>query len=471
MRVVQITPEIHPFTIPDRGSTEHLGQNIASLSHHLALRGHDVAVFSPLYGSIQKEEHHIAPANEKIWVTLQNNVYEFDIYKVSRYGVDYYFLSNNILFERRGIYGYGGMDFSDNDVRFGAFCQACMNYIAHHMSDVEVLHSHNWQAALVPIYSSFKHKDSTWKNVFTVHDLSSQGVFNRFSMETLGLPWDMYTMERLEFYDSVNLLKGGIIYSDAVTSLNNMHSDSLVSHGSGYGLDGVLGEHKDKLVAAPNGIDFKLWNPITDNEIFANYSADNIGNRGLNKAELCKKFGLDNTKPLFSAVSRYVRKHGVDVIMGLLPEILKQDINIFLLGKSEDVYVENLLEQQKNYPNLRVVDETEHPIFNLLMASSDFFIAPHMHAFISTDKRIAMRYGAIPITRAYAADKHHFLTDDMTKFRYYSADDLPRVLGEAAEFYKHKGEMQKYKVELMKYNSSWELSAERYEQLYKKGDK
>ena len=469
MRIAQITPEIYPYCAPDRRGCNQLKGNVLALSNSLALRGHDVFVFTPLYGIIDVQERQLKKTEYKTWVSVSGKMIEFEIYEDEIEGVKFYFFSNSDLFDRRGIYGYGNIDFTCNDVRFGAFCQACLNFINTNVPDIQIMHAHNWPAALIPVYKSCRYPDMKCETVLTVHDLSAQGIFSRFSMETLGLPWDMYTMERLEFYDNINLLKGGIVYSGAVIALNAIQAESFLMHDTGFGLDGVFRRYQHKLVSIPNGIDGNYWNPFTDCCLEQQYSVEYIEKRKTNKEKICAKYALDCQKPLFSAVSRYVTRDEIDVVLRTLPSIVKHDINLFLYGSGEEPYADKLIEKQKVYDNLRVVAGGESSVFHRILASADFIVIPYVSPSMERESRLAMRYGAIPLIRSFwkSDDTEKVSKSGAMRFKYRSLEELQATVQNAIELYYNKEEKEKYMAEIMQHDNSWEFTAKEHEELYK----
>jgi starch synthase len=158
---------------------------------------------------------------------------------------------------------------------------------------------------------------------------------------------------------------------------------------------------------------------------------------------------------------------GIDKVLEILPQIMALDINLFLFGRSEEPNIAALLSQREIYPNLRIVSEDEEPIFNKLLAASDFFMAPYTHPFMGRDRRIAMRYGAVPIVRKYANELYYQM-EEIVKFRYINMSDLPDVVARAIELYNDKEMMDRYRSDIMRFDNSWEESARKYEELYKK---
>ncbi len=469
MKIAQITPEIYPHSAPDRRGYNQLGGDIFALSVNLAKLGHEVSVLSPLYGIIDRTVHPLKKTGRKTWVNVHDTVMEFEIYEGTAGGVTFYFFANSTLFDRRGVYGYGGTDFADNDLRFGAFCQACLNYISTFAPDTQILHSHNWSTALVAVYKSARYPSMPWETVLTIHNLSEQGIFNRFSMEALGLPWDMYTMERLEFYDNINILKGGIVYADAVVALNALHAESFLMHDTGFGLDGVFRRYQHKLTSIPNGIDCKYWNPATDDRLEQRYDFHDLARRKTNKDKFCARYGLDCDKPLFCVISRYVSKEGIDIVLHVLPSLMRNNINLFLYGRGEESHVNKLFDQQKLYQNMRVVADTDPSVFHNILAAADFIIIPYINPSMGKERRLAMRYGAIPLVRGYGnagEDTTRTSKDDIIRFKHYSIEDLYEVVQNAIKLYYDRNEKDRYITEIMQHDNSWEFTAKEHEALY-----
>ncbi|MDR0454097.1 MAG: glycogen/starch synthase [Deferribacteraceae bacterium] len=466
MKIAQITPEIYPFSALDRRGYNQLRSNILLLSQNLALHGHEVFVFTPLYGSIDKQEHGLNITDHKTWVSVSGKIVEFEIYEKEMDGIYFYFFSNSGLFDRNGVYGYGNIDFTDNEIRFGAFCQACLNFINTNIPDMHIMHSHNWPAALIPTYKSYRYPKMKCKTVLTIHDLAVQGIFNRFSMETLSLPWDMYTMECLEYYDNINILKGGIVYANAVIALNVLQAESFLMHDTGFGLDGVFRRHQNKLVTIANGIDSKSWDPLTDAYLDERYNWSSLGKRKINKVKFCERFSLDNEKPLFCVINRYVSKEGIDIVLKTLPSIMKNDMRLFLYGRGEEPYVDKLFEQQRVYENIRVVKDNDPAIFHNILASADFIVITSGTPSMEKERRLAMRYGAIPIIRGYVdiCDTTRTAKNEVIGFK--NLDDFELALQKAISFYYDKENKDRHISEIMQCDNSWDFTAKEHEELY-----
>jgi starch synthase len=239
MRVLFASSEIYPFA-----KTGGLADVSYSLPKALSEIGVSVKTVMPLYRCVDTEKFGIRSTGRKVRVSLGAGDFEFEVYHLSD-GVEHYFLKNDFLFGREHLYGTPEGDYSDNDVRFGAFCHAVVKLIEEGFFRGEIVHVNDWQTSLIPVL--IKRKGLRVRTLQTIHNLAHQGVFPKETIERLNLGWELFNMEALEFWGKVNFLKGGIVFSDAVSTVSPTYAREITTPEFGFGLDGVLRKYSYKL--------------------------------------------------------------------------------------------------------------------------------------------------------------------------------------------------------------------------------
>ncbi|MCD8569656.1 MAG: glycogen/starch synthase [Geovibrio sp.] len=333
MNIVHITGEAAPFV-----QTGGLGTFVEKLAAAQAAAGHIVRVCIPLYLLTERDAGEIRDTEVRINVSAGDREYEFAVHSALVSGVEYLFFANSELFSRGGVYGSGDFDYSDNDLRYAAFSQACLFYFAGGCSSPDILHCHNWQAGLVPLYNSLLFRDMKWKTVFTVHDVQCQGLFQRMDLEELNLPWEVYDIEGIEFYGQISFLKAGIVYSDFITTVSPAYARDIQTEGFAGGMEGVMTKYSYKLKGILNGIDYNVWNPGNDC-----YVSCSIG-KGRNwkkecKKELAKDFGINPDRPLFVMIGRMSNRKGLELVLDAAPDLAQKEADFFILGHGDKMYV------------------------------------------------------------------------------------------------------------------------------------
>ena len=283
-----VASEATPFA-----KTGGLADVIGSLSPALRARGEDVAVFMPRYRAISLQGLTRVYDDLRVWLGPVS--YSARVYQAIEGGVCYYFLDCPPLFDREGLYGDAAGDYPDNHLRFAVFSRATLDLVRR-LFRPQVIHCHDWQAALVPIYIRTLYAgDPTFlglKTVLTIHNLGYQGLFDPTVLPEIGLDTALFRPDGLEFFGRVNLLKGGLLYSDALTTVSRKYAEEIQTPELGFGLDGVLRARAGALTGILNGVDYSHWDPRADPFIAARYSPDNLAGKRECKADLLDSFGL-----------------------------------------------------------------------------------------------------------------------------------------------------------------------------------
>lgn len=382
-----------------------LADVIAALSKALRLLGHRVTIAMPRFAAFEEAGVMVARRltplelpgpGERVPVTL------FDGRLGS--GVELLLLDIPNLFDRPGVYGDEGGDYPDNARRFGLFSRAVVEVVRQRQiagSPFDVVHAHDWAAAAVPYL--MKHGPGvplSTKSVLSLHNVAHQGVFPKESLSYLGLDDAHFRMDRLEFYGEVNFLKGGILAADALTTVSSTYAREIVTPELGDRLDGVLRTRADSLTGIVNGIDYAVWNPMTDPALIARYDAEDTGNKGRCKSALLQELGLEvqPDRPLIVSVGRVVTQKGSDVLAAALPKILKNDVAVAIAGAGDPALMAKLRAAVAKVPERAAyVGFAPEPLVHRMLAGADFVLIPSRFEPCGLVQLYAQRYGAAPI--------------------------------------------------------------------------
>ena len=333
-KILMVSSEAAPFA-----KTGGLADVVGSLPAALARGGDEVGVVLPRYGSIPTK------GLERVWdrlpIFVGPNSFEAVVWRTDREGVPYFFIDVPWLYDRGSLYGGAGGDFGDNQIRFGALCQAAIS-VARYMFKTQIFHVHDWQGALVPVYLRTKFNDDPTffgvKSVLTIHNLGYQGIISRTDLRLLGLDDTMFRSESMEFYGNASLLKGGIVMADALTTVSRGYAREIQTPEYGFNLDGLLRDRASVLTGIVNGVDYSEWSPEIDPHVAANYSASDLTGKVACKRDLLAEFGLGEDamdRPLIGIVSRFASQKGFDLIEQISPELMSEDVTLIALGTGE----------------------------------------------------------------------------------------------------------------------------------------
>jgi starch synthase len=458
MKILQAASEVVPFA-----KTGGLADVAGTLPLALEKLGQEIIIALPRYKTIDNSKFKITGISEDISCSL-----------IGR-NIKVFFIENDKYFNRLGLYGDKTGDYPDNLDRFSYFCKRALELLKELKFTPDIIHCHDWQTALIPVYLKTLYKRDPFykkiKTIFTIHNIGYQGLFLKEEYTKLGLDWSLFNIEMLEFYGKVNILKGGIVFSDIINTVSNTYSKEIQTKEFGFGMEGILSRRKNDVFGILNGLDYSIWNPETDKFIVKNYSAQNIEDKDKNKEELQRicKLPLKKETPLFGIVSRLAEQKGFDILAEALPVICKMDLQLVILGTGDLKYHVILENIAKKYPkvislHLKFDDALAHKIY----AGSDIFLMPSKYEPCGLGQLISLRYGTIPLVF-----KTGGLADTVNKengfvLERYSEEDLIKALQEAARTFKNNKKWPELIRRATQYNFSWEESAKKYLKLYEK---
>jgi len=455
MKIALCSSEVFPYA-----KTGGLADVTGALPLALAKNDCEVKVFMPLYKKVKPQKM-------------------FNDYGLTKEGnVEFYFIKNDNYFMRDALYGTPQGDYGDNLERFSFYSRKVLELLKQLNFKPDVIHSNDWQSSLVNIYlrtiyssDDFFRKAAT---VLTIHNLAYQGLFSRDKYPVLGLSWDYFNMHCLEFYEKINLLKGGIVFSDIVSTVSPTYAKQIQTPDYGCGLDGVLREKRDKLVGILNAIDYDVWNPAKDKLIYKNYSPKNLEDKAINKKMFQKELGLkvDEDTLLLGMVSRLAEQKGVDILSDSLDYLLKK-YQIVILGLGDEKYHKILKKKADKFKksfslNLTFDEKIAHRIY----AACDGFLMPSRFEPCGLSQMISYKYATVPIVHRTGclADTVVDVNNQGGGFVIdkYTSNDLSSAIDRAAKLFKDKKGWPKLLKTISQYNFSWEEAAKHYVDMYKR---
>lgn len=474
MKILYVASEAVPFA-----KTGGLADVAGSLPRALKEQGLDVRVIMPKYGKIPEKywESMEHVCDGELPVAWRTKYVGIDM--LQHNGVTYYFVDNEEYFKREGFYGY-----DDDAERFSFFCRAVLNMLPAMGFFPDVIHANDWHAAMVNVLLRIEHMgDERYeriRTVYTIHNLKYQGVFPKNIMEdVLGIDWKYFTNGDLEFYDAVNFMKGALIYSDCITTVSKTYAQEIQYEYFGEHLDGLLRSRQADLYGIVNGIDYDIYNPFTDTNLFETYDLSTIDRKIDNKVALQRYLGLPEARhtPMVALVSRLVAPKGLDLIIRIMDELLRhENFQLVVLGTGDKEYEDWFKGLAWRFPkqvsvNIRFSNELAQRIY----ASSDIFLMPSCYEPCGIGQLIALRYGTIPVVRSTGGlkdtvqgyDKYNDRGNGFV-FQNYNAHELMFAIKKALSTYKNLGLWYRIVTNAMQSDYSWVGSAQEYKKLYEK---
>ena len=482
LRILFMASEVEPFA-----KTGGLADVAGALPRALAGLGHDVRVLMPKYRGVEAVAGELRPVAPRVRIPLGDREAEGVLLEGREpSGVPVYFLAQDHYYDREALYGTSDGDYWDNCERFVFFCRAGLEAVARLGEGAaawrpQIVHANDWQTGLVPVYLRTLYRDhpglAKVATVFTIHNLAFQGVFWHYDMPMTGLGWDLFTPAGIEFYGKLNFLKGGLVFSDLLTTVSRTYAREIRTSAFGNGLEGVLEERSHDLHGVVNGIDYEVWNPAKDRAIPVPYAADDPEGKAACRESLRAELGLEaGSGPVIGLVTRLTEQKGLDLVLGALPALLAEGCQLALLG-SGDAHLEQAFRAAAREHPARIAARIgyEPELARRIYAGSDGFLMPSRYEPCGLGQLIALRYGSAPIVRRTGG-----LADTVTEFDparrsgtgfifdAFAVDALLDAVRRAASAYRQPALWRALVKNAMTADFSWEASAREYVTLYGK---
>jgi starch synthase len=471
LTILMIASETAPFS-----KTGGLADVSAGLSRALAREGHHVTVITPRYrGVTGGEPRHLVRG------FVGGNAFEATLLETPLGdGARALLVDCPPLYDRAGLYDESNIEYADNPLRFAFLSIAALDWAAAQATPPSVVHLHDWQTGLTPVFAQQYLPQMRLPFVFTIHNLAYQGVFPKAWVPTLGLRWEDFTVAGFEFYDQLSFLKAGINRSDALTTVSPTYAKEIQSREAGHGLDGVIRKRQRMLTAVLNGIDVNEWDPSNDAHLPAPYTADDVTGKAQAKHALLEAFGLPSNeaalqRPVIGMVSRLVQQKGMDLIEAVAPQLPGLDASLTVVGMGHPRYELMWRSLAASYPDriAAFIGFDEHRA-HLVDGGADMFLMPSQYEPCGLNQMYSLRYGTVPIVRAVGG-----LVDTVRPynarngrgtgflFRDYDPAAMMAAIRAALDTYRRPRAWRRLQANGMRQDFSWDRSAAEYVKVYK----
>jgi starch synthase len=475
LNIAFVVSEMVPYV-----KTGGLADVAAALPKALARLGHHVTVFLPRYDAIWfPPGEHVG----SVHVPIDGVNRSAHFYRTrTADGVTVVFIEYRPFYARREPYGENNHDYPDNRLRFAFLARGALEYLRSRGLRPDVLHAHDWQGGLVPVYMKAAYWDDPTLHrvptVFTIHNLAYQGNFPRDTIEVLGLPWHLGSGPALEFGGGISYLKGGVLFSEIVTTVSPTYAREIQGDEHGYGFDPVVRVRSADLVGILNGVDYEEWDPAHDPHIAARYDADDLAGKRACKLDLLRAYGLpeDLETPVIGIISRLVHQKGFDIVAESWWDFVHRPLRIVVLGTGSPEVVAGLKHMASRAPDrIGLKFAYDNALAHKVEAGSDMFLMPSRYEPCGLTQMYSLRYGTVPIVRATGGlvdtvEPYDAVADTGTGFRFEAADGTGLVwaVDQALAAYQDKAAWKRLQVRGMKQDFSWERSAQRYVEVYRR---
>jgi starch synthase len=468
-----IASEAHPYA-----KTGGLAEVVAALPDALCRLGHRVTLVLPRYRGIDLSGSRSQATSISIGGRTQLVSFHS---REERQGVTVVFVDVPELFDRAdGLYNANGVDYPDNGWRFAVFSRAALEYVRLLGQRPSIIHAHDWQAGLVPVYQKMHFSPDPIvggvPSIFTIHNLAFQGIFPATTLPSLGLGPELMNVQALEYWGQISYLKGGINFSERLTTVSPTYAREIVTPEFGFGFDGVLRRRADALTGILNGIDIERWNPEQDEFIGSSYSRTDLSGKKAAKRLLLETAGLTSgraeERPVIGLISRLTVQKGFDLIAAAARDLMSLEASWVMLGSGDREY-ENLWRTlAAQFPDrVSATIGFDERLAHRIEAGADMFLMPSRYEPCGLNQMYSLRYGTPPIVRATGG-----LEDTVKdasepggngfKFRGYSPADVVAAVRRALDLFRKPKEWKKIQQNGMKLDFSWDASAREYVKVY-----
>jgi starch synthase len=403
MRILMVTPEANPFA-----HSGGLAEVISALAQTLVSLGHEVDVVLPLYRQVQETGRPLTDTGHTLsiplsWKNLPAKIFTVEMEPHLRF----YFIAQDALFNRDGLYGTSYGNFEDNAERFIFFSRAVVEMMEALEMDCDICHCHEWQTGLVPVYLRTLYGErprfQRMATVYTVHNVGYQGLFSSYDLPLTGLGWELLSPKALEFYGHLNFMKGGLVFADLLNTVSSRYREEIQTPEYGFGLEGLFQERARELYGILEGVDYLRWDPGQDTFLEAPYDREHLDGKKACKIALEKHFGLNlqPDKPLMGMTTRFFERKGIDLVEHILDDLMALPVGFVIQGTGEERHQYLLCEIANRYPEKMGLDiGYSEELTHQIIAGTDIFLMPSRFEPCGLDQLYCLRYGTIPVVRA-----------------------------------------------------------------------
>ncbi|HEX9289921.1 MAG TPA: glycogen synthase GlgA [Anaeromyxobacteraceae bacterium] len=473
MRILFVASEVAPFA-----KTGGLGDVAGALPAALAARGHELAVVTPRYGFVDPAAHRL----ERLGATVHGRGESAALLGAKLGRANVYLLEHERFYgSRRAPYAEHGRDYGDNAQRFAFLCRAALDLPRAIGFEPDVVHLHDWQTALGAWMLRHEHGHEAWarraRSVYTIHNLAYQGVFPKELTPAVGLPWEVFRYEAMEFYDQLNFMKAGIVFSDALTTVSPTYAREILTPEHGCSLDALLRHRARDLTGILNGIDDEAWDPSRDRHLAARYGPRDLSGKAHCKTALQLELGLAVRRdvPLVAMVGRLVEQKGIDLVAAALQDVLGLDVQLALLGSGRHDYEELFARTARDHPRRVAVHVGfDEALAHRIEAGADAFLMPSRFEPCGLNQMYSLRYGTVPIVRAVGGledtveDFDGFRSGTGFRFRDYHPAAMLTAVRRALDVSRDARAWRGLVERGMAQDNSWRHSAQQYEELFER---
>ena len=474
LSIVMVASEVHPFA-----KTGGLAEVLGGLSDGLARLGHRVTVVLPRYRGVQ-----LTGAGEAATLSVGDRTQDVAYHtRDLKPGVKAVLVDAPDLYDRDGLYGTGMQEFGDNAWRFAVLSLAALDYVRRSGARPDVFHAHDWQAGLVPVYQKMLFSADPVVGgvpaVFTIHNIAFQGVFPSGIVDLLGLPRDVLHVDAMEFWGQVSFLKGGVNFSEKITTVSPTYAKETLQSDLAYGFHGILSRRAADFSGILNGIDVERWNPSSDEFVRASFSATDLSGKAEAKRELLRLAGLpadDDAmrRPVIGVISRLTDQKGFDLVAAASEPLMALDATWVMLGSGEPRYEEMWRHFARQHPDrVAATIGFDERLAHHIEAGADLFLMPSRYEPCGLNQLYSLRYGTVPVVRATGglADtvRDADAADGGTGFAFaeFSEDALVEALERALAAHRNPGRWGAIQRAGMAEDHSWDASAREYVKVYR----
>jgi len=476
MKIAFLVSESSPYS-----KTGGLADVAGALPHALAKLGHEVKVFTPLHREVRQKGIPLLKKADRVTFSSAGRPETFALWESLEGGASVYFVDKPALFDREGLYGTSAGDYPDNGPRFAFFAQAALEALKALDFAPDVLHVHDWQAAIALAYLKTLYADDAFframRTLTTVHNLAYQGLFPKEVLAEIGLPERLFAMDGLEFFGKVSFLKAGIQYATAISTVSHRYSQEIQTPEYGCGLDGLLRARSESLTGILNGVDYGAWDPSVDRDIPAGFGPGRLQGKSACKQALLKEFELPaggKDLPLIGMVTRLAGQKGLDLLLESLGGLFPRGVRLVILGAGEAQIQTALEAARSRFPSffgLRL--GFDEKLARRIYAGSDLFLIPSRYEPCGLTQMYSLKYASVPVVRATGGLDDSIRDFDPAsglgngfKFGGYDAPALLAAVGRAVRIFGRPDDWAKVRANGMGCDFSWARAAQEYELLY-----